>query len=70
MYIYVYICVYIYRCMCIYLYLSIYTSVSISLSICVYTHIYQSKVLTQPATGKEKPHPSTTTEGSKPCVTK
>ena len=30
----------------------------------------QSKVLTKPHTGKEKPHPSTTTEGSKPCVTK
>jgi len=29
-----------------------------------------SKVLTKPHTGKEKPHPSTTTEGSTPCVTK
>jgi len=32
--------------------------------------INQSKVvLTKPHTGREKPHPSTTTEGSKPCVT-
>jgi len=30
----------------------------------------QSKVLTKPRTGKEKPHPSTSTGGSKPCVTK
>ena len=30
----------------------------------------QSKVLTKPHTGKEKPHSSATTEGSKPCVTK
>jgi len=29
--------------------------------------INQSKVLTKPYTDKEKPHPSTTTEGSKPC---
>jgi len=32
--------------------------------------INQSNVLTKPHTGKETPHPSTTTEGSKPCVTK
>ena len=32
--------------------------------------INPSKVLTKPHTGKEKPHPSTTTEGSKPCATK
>ena len=32
--------------------------------------INQSKVLTKPHTGKDNPHPSTTTEGSKPCVTK
>jgi len=32
--------------------------------------INQSKVPTKPHTGKEKPHPSTATEGSKPCVTK
>ena len=31
--------------------------------------IKQSKILTEPPTGKEKPHPSTTTGGSKPCVT-
>jgi len=27
-------------------------------------------VLTKPQTGKEMPHPSTTTEGSKRCITK
>ena len=32
--------------------------------------INQSRFLTKPHTGKEKPHPSTATEGSKPCVTK
>jgi len=32
--------------------------------------INRSKVLAKPHTGKEKPHPSTATEGSKPCVTK
>ena len=32
--------------------------------------INQSKVLTKPHTGKEKPHPSTATEGSKSCVRK
>jgi len=32
--------------------------------------INQSKVLTKLHTGKEKPHPNTTSEGSKPCVTK
>ena len=32
--------------------------------------IHQSKVLPKPHTGKEKPHPSTATEGSTPCVTK
>jgi len=30
--------------------------------------INQSKILTKPHTGKEKPHPSSTTEGSKPCI--
>jgi len=30
----------------------------------------QSKVLIKPHTGKEKPHPSTATEGRKPCGTK
>jgi len=36
------------------------------------THAYinQSKVLTKPHTGKEKPHPSTATKGGKLCVTK
>ena len=32
--------------------------------------INHSKILTKPHTGKEKPHPSTATEGSNPCVTK
>jgi len=32
--------------------------------------INQSKVLTKPHTCKEKPYPSTATEGSTPCVTK
>jgi len=34
------------------------------------TFSFSFVVLTKPHTGKEKPHPSTTTEGSKPCVTK
>jgi len=34
------------------------------------TSINQSKVLTTPHTDKEKPHPSTATEGSNPCDTK
>jgi len=34
------------------------------------TSINQSKVLTKPHTGKDKPHPSTATEGCKPGVTK
>jgi len=48
----------------------LYLSLSIYLSIARSTDpsetINQSKVLTKPHTGKEKPHPSTTTEGSKP----
>ena len=34
------------------------------------TAINQSKAITKPQTGNEKPHPSTTIGGSKPCVTK
>ena len=37
---------------------------------CPYWKSTQSEVLTKPHTGKEMPHPSTTREGSKPCVTK
>jgi len=39
----------------------------------IHTHpvgLTQSKVLTKPHTGMEKPDPSTATEGSKPCNTK
>jgi len=36
-----------------------------------YVNVYSTRrVLTKPHTGKEKPHPGTATEGSKPCVAK
>ena len=62
--------------MCIHIY--IYVSPVLCLHVCACKrlslardcHLNQSKVLTKPHTGKEKPHPSTATEGSTPCVTK